>query len=138
MGCGRAQVTVRDGRTALGQVDVGQRRPIATCTGRAGGQAKQKIGNTQEEECSVRGVRSVDELIAEYLSSETKRVPALRRRKRVRYIEIVVHRFILIVRGVAKLERTQYLDVGQASLLRIVQTRNAYRLSRQRTRGRAS
>ena len=61
------------------------------------------------------------ELIAEYLSSKTKIVPAARQRDRVRHIEIVVRRLILVVRGVAKLERAQYLDVWQASLLRVVQ-----------------
>src|SRR6202008_2341816 len=71
MGRGRAQVAVRNNRTALGQVDVGQGGLIATCTGSSSWQAKQKIGKGQEKECSVGGVGAVDEPIAEYLGSKT-------------------------------------------------------------------
>ncbi len=104
MGRGRAQVTVRDNRTALCQVDVGQGSVIATRTRGSGGQPKQKIGKGEEQQRSIRRVRTVQQLIAEDLGANTKIVAASRQRDRVRHIEIVVRRLILVVDRIAESE----------------------------------
>ena len=112
--------------------------PLPPALAGPAGNPSRKSGKERKSERSDRVVRTVYELVAEYLSAKTKIVPASRQRDRIRHIEIVVHRFILVVRGVAKLERAQYLDERQASLLRVVHTGNPDRLSRQWTRSRAS
>src|SRR5262249_13140997 len=96
------------------------------------------IGKGKQCERSVRGVGAFIELIPEYFRSKPKIVLTSRQRCSIRKIEIVVRRLILIIYCVSKLEGAQYLDVRQASHLRVADTAYPNLLSRQRARGRAS
>src|SRR6185295_15821373 len=91
----------------------------------------------KEGELAVCGIGAYIELIPEYLGSKAQIVLTFRQRHGIGKIEIVVRRLILIVYRISKLESAQYLDVGQASHLRVAETIYPYCLRRQRARGRA-
>ena len=123
---------MRDGGSAQFQENIGERRAIAACTDRPGRLTEQKIGKGEKGERSVRGIGALIELITEYFRSKTKIVTTSRQCHCIGKIEIVVGRLILVIYCVSKLESSQYLDAGQAFHLRVADTANPHRLSRQR------
>src|SRR5215471_21299983 len=131
---GRAQSNVRDCRRTQCQKNIGKWCAIATCTDRPRWQTDQKIGKGKQCKRSVRNIGAYIELITECLSSKTKIVPASRQREGVGKIKIVVRRVILIICSVSNFEGAQYLDVRQASHLRVADTVYPHRLSSQRIR----
>src|SRR5262249_2314818 len=135
MGRGRAQSDVRDRGSAQFKENIGERCAIATSADSTCRQTKQEIRKGKDGERSVCAIRAFIEMISEYLRSKTKIVLTFRQRQGIRKIEIVVRRFILIVWRISQLETAQYLDVRQASHLRVADTIYPHCLGRQRARG---